>query len=206
MDKYFIWIHYERLHNHNKAKHNKTVCIFLGTYCRAIHVCCHYPWPNGNKWVAILFGDIKLYHLIRPQRLQWQYFNWSYDNPLARIAAFRNTFAYGSRFPVLWQSIFPVTFQRTSIIPVQFQRLWAMYHACAPSDDTYTRKRHNKALRILYEKQCRYISLINDHTMYAMCMWLRCLLDGFCAAHTLLDYPRYNRVSSYRVQFSQKYL
>ena len=34
MDKYFMWIHYERLRNHNKAKHNKTVCIFLGIYCR----------------------------------------------------------------------------------------------------------------------------------------------------------------------------
>ena len=33
MDKYFMWIHYERLHNQNKAKHNKTVCIFLGIYC-----------------------------------------------------------------------------------------------------------------------------------------------------------------------------
>ena len=33
MDKYFMWIHYKRLHNHNKAKHNKTVCIFLGIYC-----------------------------------------------------------------------------------------------------------------------------------------------------------------------------
>ena len=33
MDKYFMWIHYERLHNHNKAKHNKAVCIFLGIYC-----------------------------------------------------------------------------------------------------------------------------------------------------------------------------
>ena len=33
MDKYFMWIHYGRLHNHNKAKHNKTVCIFLGVYC-----------------------------------------------------------------------------------------------------------------------------------------------------------------------------
>ena len=30
MDKYYMWIHYERLHNHNKAKHNKTVCIFPG--------------------------------------------------------------------------------------------------------------------------------------------------------------------------------
>ena len=36
MDKYFMWIHYERLHNHNKAKHNKTVCIFLGIYCRSL--------------------------------------------------------------------------------------------------------------------------------------------------------------------------
>ena len=33
MDKYFMWIHYERLRNHNKATHNKTVCIFLGIYC-----------------------------------------------------------------------------------------------------------------------------------------------------------------------------
>ena len=33
MDKYFMWIHYERLHKHNKATHNKTVCIFLGIYC-----------------------------------------------------------------------------------------------------------------------------------------------------------------------------
>ena len=44
IDKYFMWIHYERLHNHNKAKHNKTVCIFLGIYCRTSLVqkmsCC----------------------------------------------------------------------------------------------------------------------------------------------------------------------
>ena len=36
IDKYFMWIHYERLHNHNKAKHNKTVCIFLGY---TVHPC-----------------------------------------------------------------------------------------------------------------------------------------------------------------------
>ena len=35
IDEYFMWIHYEWLHNHNKAKHNKTVCIFLGIYCSA---------------------------------------------------------------------------------------------------------------------------------------------------------------------------
>ena len=38
MDKHFMWIHYERLHNHNKAKHNKTVCIFLGIYCILVSV------------------------------------------------------------------------------------------------------------------------------------------------------------------------
>ena len=37
MDKYFMWIHFERLHNHNKAQHNKTVCIFLGIYCMFWH-------------------------------------------------------------------------------------------------------------------------------------------------------------------------
>ena len=40
MDKYFMWIHYERLHNHNKAKHNKTVRIFLGIYCMFSPCCC----------------------------------------------------------------------------------------------------------------------------------------------------------------------
>ena len=42
MDKYFMWIQHERLHNHNKAKHNKTVCIFLGIYCSLIYI-LHMP-------------------------------------------------------------------------------------------------------------------------------------------------------------------
>ena len=42
MDEYFMWIHYERLHNHNKTKHNKTVCIFLGIYCTCnFYMCTH---------------------------------------------------------------------------------------------------------------------------------------------------------------------
>ena len=45
MDKYFMWIHHERLHNNNKAKHNITVCIFLGIYCRYHNTCC-YPLQN----------------------------------------------------------------------------------------------------------------------------------------------------------------
>ena len=60
MDKYFMWIHYERLHNHNKAKHNKTVCIFLGIYCR-----CACGWV-GNKW-CLTSGLLKMKDKIRPQ-------------------------------------------------------------------------------------------------------------------------------------------
>ena len=44
MDKYFMWIDYERLHNHNKAKHNKTVCIFLGINCMHTKF-IYYPIP-----------------------------------------------------------------------------------------------------------------------------------------------------------------
>ena len=41
-----MWIHYERLHNHNKAKHNKTVCIFLGIYCKIIRT-------NRLLWILL---------------------------------------------------------------------------------------------------------------------------------------------------------
>ena len=49
MDKYFMWIHYERLHNHNKAKHNKTVCIFLGIYfiLYSVHQVTHFLISMG---------------------------------------------------------------------------------------------------------------------------------------------------------------
>ena len=46
MDKYFMWIYYERLHNHNKAKHNKTVCIFLGIYCMYMYLYLYLWWPK----------------------------------------------------------------------------------------------------------------------------------------------------------------
>ena len=55
MDKYFMWIHYEWLHNHNKAKHNKTVCIFLGIYC-IIHIKCFLAMNtplSSNKPLSI---------------------------------------------------------------------------------------------------------------------------------------------------------
>ena len=52
MDKYFMWIHYERLNNHNKAKHNKTVCIFLGIYCNG-------QAPGNTNWSCEKIRNIK---------------------------------------------------------------------------------------------------------------------------------------------------
>ena len=45
MGKCIMWIHYERLHNHNKAKHNKTVCKFLGIYCNPQNEIFGWPFP-----------------------------------------------------------------------------------------------------------------------------------------------------------------
>ena len=53
IDKYFMWIHYERLHNHNKAKHNKTVCIFLGIYCK---------FNTRNGFVALKLVGLEILH------------------------------------------------------------------------------------------------------------------------------------------------
>ena len=50
MDKYFMWIHYERLNNHNKAKHNKTVCIFLGIYCTSHKLLANGQVDSKHIW------------------------------------------------------------------------------------------------------------------------------------------------------------
>ena len=75
MDKYLMWIHYERLYNHNKAKHNKTVCIFLGIYCTSmllllIHAITVLSNYNLN-YVCLLsmaspLGSVNLYQRKRP--------------------------------------------------------------------------------------------------------------------------------------------
>ena len=59
MDKYFMWIPYERLHNHNKAKHNKTVCIFLGIYC-IVTIFCNSGYVLCPKHTCFLVSLNKL--------------------------------------------------------------------------------------------------------------------------------------------------
>ena len=69
MDIYFMWIHYERLHNNNKAKHNKTMCIFLAVWCtcnlqlRRCLLCCtcdkYTQWNHISKQFISLHNRIK---------------------------------------------------------------------------------------------------------------------------------------------------
>ena len=66
MDKYFKWIHYERLHNHNKAKHNKTVCIFLGIYCISRH-----PQPPQDSFSIYLLYSIDVVSTLSYMNEQW---------------------------------------------------------------------------------------------------------------------------------------
>ena len=90
--RYFMWIHYVRLHNHNKAKHNKTVCIFLGIYCtmlswiyipgkfivNVVDTCihtscipCHLPLHNH-----MCLGEIFDIMLISAFRLKIRHSDW----------------------------------------------------------------------------------------------------------------------------------
>ena len=72
MDQYFMWIHYERLHNHNKAKHNKTVCIFLGIYCISlVRTCSAHLKHTGveTKWPQFCWRCFQM------RFLEWKCFN-----------------------------------------------------------------------------------------------------------------------------------
>ena len=75
MDKYFMWIHYERLHNHNKAKYNKTVYIFLGIYCMS-------TVDNNDYWSTLHFHApwyAKLYIEIFLQLTIRSHMHWSHS-------------------------------------------------------------------------------------------------------------------------------
>ena len=61
MDKYFMWIYYERLHNHNKAKHNKTVCIFLGIYFM-------WVWRLTHLYTYMIIWKHDLFFTVYPKK------------------------------------------------------------------------------------------------------------------------------------------
>ena len=69
MDKYFMWIHYERLCKHNKAKHKKTCAYFLGytvdaSFKAPIHavIWCLCGWPKFILVVAVSYPGSEMLH------------------------------------------------------------------------------------------------------------------------------------------------
>ena len=91
MDKYFMWIHYERLHNHNKAKHNKTVCIFLGIYCIMVQL---KAWTKRNHSHGCNF----LIHALLTLELGWVIV-WHGCNYLSMLSvASQTVYKYHVRF------------------------------------------------------------------------------------------------------------
>ena len=75
MDRYFMWINYERLHNHNKAKHNKTVCIFLGIYCTddpSIDFRFQEVITRGNTRYSLKYSTVVWYHKV----ISVHWINW----------------------------------------------------------------------------------------------------------------------------------
>ena len=96
MDKCFMWTHYERLHNHNKAKHNKTVCIFLGIYCirRPVIWCMIWYFLKivgtrcwTNIWIA---GYLRRYDA-HVTSLQWLAFISSETDIKMNVVCFSDT-------------------------------------------------------------------------------------------------------------------
>ena len=91
MDKYFMWIHYERLYNHNKAKHNKTVCTFLGIYCTpgvSLHtsLLCSYKGALSIHLVCNNVDNIKSHDDV----IKWKHFprNWPFVRGIHRSGEF----------------------------------------------------------------------------------------------------------------------
>ena len=95
MDKLFMWIHYERLHNHHKAKHNKTVCIFLGIYYRSFTI-TKVTTPNDFLiWSTLVwFNCLNLY-----------------------VNGFYFALKHTGSFPLPWASGLPVAIQWQSSVP-----------------------------------------------------------------------------------------
>ena len=95
MDKYFMWIHYERLHNHNKAKHNKTVCIFLGIYCmfisyKAHNRCTQEAFLKGSDFDVNMFSALRSIPSVTMKSI-WEVVFWTITNcDSHKLRQFRN--------------------------------------------------------------------------------------------------------------------
>ena len=101
MDKYFMWIHYKRLHNHNKAKHNKTVCIFLGINCSSFNL--QIAWLHTKVAICTSLKSCAIHDDV----IKWKRFprNWPFVRGIHRSRWIPHTKASDAgRWCFLWSA------------------------------------------------------------------------------------------------------
>ena len=90
MDKYFMWIHYERLHNHNKAKH---ILLFMNLFSvqnchwNLIFYIKHYLicYVSEAYQNHVLVGTMSVLQLIFLAKTGVEYIVWYVATPLEYI-------------------------------------------------------------------------------------------------------------------------
>ena len=141
MDKYFMWIHYERLHNHNKAKHDKTVCIFLGIYCRCS--CGKYLevlFDNTPVWITLspVWISIYVHHegwdditcpFEKRQRWSFSFFNFFVHESVLSVQAFQMLTSIRRNHCPACIAYWAVTYyfrseNRNLVMGIIYQQLW----------------------------------------------------------------------------------
>ena len=156
MDKYFMWIHYERFHNHNKAKHNKTVCIFRGIFL------CRYE-SYGLQRTTVKLTTYK-------HRLYSTYIIYF-------IAVLSG---HPSAFFIMTQ-MFPIT-----LCYISAMKMFGWYITkLLPFKLLLAQNRYNRFLWVLWFSRCHRNSLndvaeIHRHQIKQNAVWSAVILHGMC--------------------------
>ena len=119
MDKYFMWIHYERLHNHNKAKYNKTVCIFLGIYCTlhggssTMMFINFFSWYHKQEWSRVEYLlNLLIFIILFSNGLIR-----TYTCVLFKTKIYHSIFPYSNTLPLYYSQVY-VTVQQNYLSSV----------------------------------------------------------------------------------------
>ena len=148
MDTYFMWIHYERLHNHNKAKHNKNMCIFLGIYCNHGHFdqllsCAWSCWWRQNGSLELPVG-LSLYQMNHWTQWSWTSFISNFSCPVWITAI--DWFGWSSCYQ--------------SLDPTKLQDDWGVY------TQGYQTLKHSFVMAIT--RKCSSSILQNAHQLFSL--------------------------------------
>ena len=160
MDKYFMWIHYERLHNHNKAKHNKTVCIFLGIYCRLPILRVNEYIKTGGRYVYRRGGTQYKCFIPFCQTMR--------DLPPLFPTFLGQVVNFGGTPPSL---TLHTTLIQVSTGIADIERLYWKYIYLKARDNSYIMHLYNKNLQLISKiKWCHFIHQLYNSTIHHQIM------------------------------------